>query len=344
MNTRETALDIIHKTMNEDSYTNLLMRKKLESVAPISRPFITNLVSGVLREYDHLIYQAKDLIDTRTSLRNRIIIAMALYERFYLGEKEYAVNNEYVSLARNKYDRSFINAVLRKTDELKKSEHEYINQSLPEWLYSLLKKQYSEEDLAKILACYKRIPKLYYRINHRKASFSDLEDIEVINDDIFTAKENLIGSKAMKDGLFYIQDINSAGLYRHLDLKKDDTLLDICSAPGSKLFNCLDVIEAENAYANDLHEQRVELIRKKAETLGFTGISYLCHDGRTLGEVLNRRFDKIMLDASCSGLGTLGRKPDLKYHIRPSSLDELEKLQAQLLISAGDLLDRKSVV
>ena len=344
MNQRECALEIIHKTISDSSYTNLLMRKKLEELPKIRRPFVTALVNGVLKEYDFLLYQFKDSIDPKTSLKNKIIIAMALYERFFLGEKEYAVNNEYVELAHGKYDRSFINAVLRNTGELVKSEDGYINESLPEWLYKLLDRQYDEEDFRKILANYKRTPKLYYRINHKKAKFTDFEKIEVISDDVFTCEENLLASPYMKDGFFYVQDLNSAGLYKHLDLKEDDRLLDVCSAPGSKLFNCLDIIKPENAYANDLHEHRLKLIKDKAEVLGFEGINYLCHDGCDLKDILDVRFDKIMLDAPCSGLGTIGRRPDLRYHISPSSLDELEEIQRRLLDSVGGLLKEKGIL
>ncbi|MBR2578109.1 MAG: hypothetical protein IKE38_04165 [Erysipelotrichaceae bacterium] len=344
MNARETALDIIYKTISDKSYTNLLMRKKLEGIEALQRPFLTGLVNGVLKEYDFLIFQVKDLIDDKTSLRNRIIIAMALYERFYLHEKEYAVNNEYVELGKNKYDRSFINAVLRKVRDLRKSDDEYINESLPEWIYKLLERQYEEEELRRILDNYKRIPKVYYRINHKKASFEDFRDIGIIDEDVFTCKENLIGSSYMKEGLFYIQDLNSASLYRHLKLKEDDLLLDVCSAPGSKLFNCLDVADPHKAYANDLYPERVKLIKDKAQVLGFEGINYLCHDGTKLKDVLDMKFDKIMLDAPCSGLGTLGRKADLKYHIESSSLDELEKIQADLLESVKDLLKEGGIL
>ena len=335
MSQRSIALDIICKSIGDNSYTNLLMRKKLMELEPIQRPFVSNLVSGVLKEYDYLLFQVKDYLKTNTSLKNKVIIAMALYERHYLNKEAY-INNEYVDLA-NKYDKAFINAILRKEYEFKKGE-EYINNSLPKWIYNLLAKQYSEEELDKILKNYKRVPIVYYRINHHKATFADFKDIEIINDDTFTSKKSLLNCDEFKKGMFYIEDINSSSLIKNLDLKEDDVLLDVCSAPGSKLFNCLDIVKPSNAYSNELHEHRLKLIEDRAKLLGFEGVHYLNLDGRILSDVLDVKFDKILLDVPCSGLGTIGRKPDLKYHLKPESLDDLQTIQKDLLETCCKLL------
>lgn len=335
---REIALNIIYKTISDASYTNLLMRKELDKLPLIQRPFVTNLVNEVLRKYDYLIYQVKDEINNKTKLKNKIIIAMALYERFFLKEKDYVVNNEYVKLGKNEYDKAFINALLRKDIILKEPIEEYIKYSLPKWLYDLLNKQYEKEELEKILNNFNRIPKVYYRLNKKKASFNDFDNIEIINDDIFISNDKNIKKDYLDKGLAYVEDINAASLYKHLDLNKDDVLLDMCSAPGSKLFNCLDIVKEDNAYSNELHSNRLKLIEDKAKLLGFNGIHYLNYDGIELKNVLDKRFNKIMLDVPCSGIGTIGRKPDLKYHIKAESLDELERIQRGLLDSAKELL------
>ncbi len=343
MTQRELALEIIYKTISDKSYTNLLMRTKLKEISEIQRPFVTNLVNGVLRNYDYLLFQVSDFIKDKTSLKNKIILSMAIYERFYLKKEEYIVNNEYVNLAKNDFDKAFINAVLHKNISLKDSKDAYINNSLPKWLYSLLAKQYDETSLNKILANYKRVPIVCYRVNHHK-KFTLKEEVTWLNEDIFVCDHSLINTDNFKNGEFYIQDYNSASLFRHLDLKEKDSLLDVCSAPGGKLFNCLDIVKPTNAYANELHENRLYLISNKAKLLGFDGINYLNLDGRVLNKSLKRKFDKVMLDVPCSGLGTLARKPDLKYHIEPSSLDELETIQQELLESCKDLVEDKGII
>jgi len=344
MNQRSVALTILHKTIKDESYSNLLMRQELNKLEPIHRSLVTELVYGVLRNYDNLLYQFKDELDDKTSLKNKLIICLALYERFYLKEKDYVTNNEYVNLAESKYDKSFINAILHKIKEYKVSEEPHIRYSLPKWLYKLLESQYSPQELEKILNVYQKAPKLYYRINKNKVTFKNFRDIDIVNDDLFLSKNNLLNSAEYKRGYFYVQDYNSASLYKHLDLNPDCTLLDVCSAPGSKLFNCLDVVKQENAYGNDIHEHRVELIRKAALRLGYDKINLLNFDGLKLKDNLNMQFDRILLDAPCSGLGVISRKPDLKFHVKPESLDELQKLQYDLLVSLKDLLKNKGIL
>lgn len=346
MTQRQLALEILYKTIKDESYSNLLMRQELEKVEPIQRAFVTNLVNGVLRKYEYLQYQIIKEISSNTSFKLQLILCMALYERFFLYEKDYVVNNEYVELCKNKYDKSFVNALLHKLTSLKETNIAYAKYCLPEWLYNLLNSQYDEETFLNILDVYQTIPKIYYRINKHKCSFNDLENygIEIINDEIFTCKENLIHSQLYKDGCFYIQDFNSANLYKHLDLEPTNTLLDVCSAPGSKLFNCLDILNPVNCYANDIHEHRVELIKNMALKLGFKDINYFNCDGNELKNKLDRKFDRIMLDAPCSGLGVIGRKPDLKFHVTSKSLDELQQLQFDLLCNVKDLLNVNGIL
>ena len=340
MNQRKIAFEILHKTIKDESYSNLLMRKELDKLEPIQRAFVTNLVNGVLRKYEFLMYQIKDDINDDTPFRLKLILCMALFERFALREKDYVVNNEYVELCRNKYEKSFVNAILHKIKTLKQTNNKYAKYCLPEWLFNLLNSQYDEETLLDILNVYQTIPSVYYRINKNLCSYIELSrlNIDILSDDIFVSDDNLIHTDEYKKGYFYIQDFNSASLYKSLDLKENDILLDVCSAPGSKLFNCLDILKPRNCYANDLHKHRLDLIKHMASKLGFDGINYLNYDGTLLKDKINVKFDKIMLDAPCSGLGVIGRKPDLKFHIKPENLDELQEIQFNLLMSVKDML------
>ena len=346
MNQRELALDILYKTIREESYSNLLMRKQLDKLPVIQRGFVTNLVNGVLRNYEFISYQFENELRGQTSFRSRLILCLALYERFCFHEKDYVINYEYTSLGKDKYEQSVINAVLRKVTELKEAEEEYVRNSVPEWIYRLLSSQYEKKELKAIMKVYHEIPRVYYRINRKLSSINDLVplNIDLMNEDVFTCEQNLLNSKEYKKGYFYVQDINSASLYKHLDLREDDLLLDMCAAPGSKLFNCLDIIRPENAYGNDIHQNRVEIMEKMAKKLSYNGIHFLCQDARYLKDVLDVRFDRILLDAPCSGLGVIGRRPDLKFHIKPKSLDELQILQHELLESADQLLKQGGIL
>lgn len=336
---RLIALNILRKTICDESFTSLLMRKELEKLEKVQRPFVTNIVQGVLKNYELLEYNV-NLYVRKTSLTNKLILMMALYERYFLKEKEYAVNNSYVELSKTKYDKSFINATLRNIRELKYSDNEWINVSLPEWLYKLIKKQYPD-DYRTIIENYHSVHKTYYRLNPNKTDFDYLKDkydIEIMENNVFISKQNLINTDDFNNGFFYIQDINAAKLTSVLKLKEDYTLLDVCSAPGSKLFNTLEILKDSNTFSNDLNSTRLELIKKKALILGYKNINFLNCDGRYLNSKLNMKFDVIMMDVPCSGLGVIGRKPDIKFHIKPENLDELQNIGYEILNNCSKLL------
>lgn len=336
---RLIALNILRKTISDESFTSLLMRKELEKLEKVQRPFVTNIVQGVLKNYELLEYNV-NLYVRKTSLTNKLILMMALYERYFLKEKEYAVNNSYVELSKTKYDKSFINATLRNIRELKYSDNEWINVSLPEWLYKLIKKQYPD-DYRTIIENYHSVHKTYYRLNPNKTDFDYLKDkydIEIMENNVFISKQNLINTDDFNNGFFYIQDINAAKLTSVLKLKEDCTLLDVCSAPGSKLFNTLELLKDSNTFSNDLNSTRLELIKKKALILGYKNINFLNCDGRYLNSKLNMKFDVIMMDVPCSGLGVIGRKPDIKFHIKPENLDELQNIGYEILNNCSKLL------
>ena len=336
---RLIALNILRKTISDESFTSLLMRKELEKLEKVQRPFVTNIVQGVLKNYELLEYNV-NLYVRKTSLTNKLILMMALYERYFLKEKEYAINNSYVELSKTKYDKSFINATLRNIRELKYSDNEWINVSLPEWLYKLIKKQYPD-DYRTVIENYHSVHKTYYRLNANKTDFDYLKDkydIEIMENNVFISKQNLINTDDFNNGFFYIQDINAAKLTSVLKLKEDYTLLDVCSAPGSKLFNTLELLKDSNTFSNDLNSTRLELIKKKALILGYKNINFLNCDGRYLNSKLNMKFDVIMMDVPCSGLGVIGRKPDIKFHIKPENLDELQNIGYEILNNCSKLL------
>ncbi|MBQ0036529.1 MAG: hypothetical protein KBT35_06395 [Firmicutes bacterium] len=337
MNQRKISLNILYKTLNDESYSNLLMRQELNKLPIEKRSFCTNLVNGVLRYYEFLQYQFNEFIEKNTSLINKLILSMATYEKFYLNKEDYVINNEYVNLCNNKFDKAFVNAVLHKVNYLKEPQEDNVRYCLPLWIYNLLKSQYSSDELKNIVKIYRRIPQVYYRINKSKVKIGNIM-ANIVDDDFFTSDKNLLNSDEFSKGYYYVQDYNSGQLYKHLKLQKNIRLLDVCSAPGGKLFNCLDVLNPSDCYANDLYENRINLIKKAADRLGFKGINYLNYDGRCLKDNINIKFDRILLDAPCSGLGVIGRKPDLKFHIKPESLDELQALQYELLESIKSLL------
>ncbi len=334
---REIAYEILKEVLINGKYASLTLKTVLRNVPVERRGFITEIVNGVLRHYYYLEFQFADDTRPNTKMSFKILLAMALYERFFMHKKEY-VANEYIKMVDGKSERGFINAVMRKITDLKEpdistDEGMAIKFSLPLWIYRMLKAQYSKDFLAMILNDLNNIPKVYYRINRNKAHFEDLcdLDIDILNEDSFTSKRSLVDEKLFKEGFFYIQDLNSAKIYKELALEKNDIFLDLCAAPGSKLFNTFDIIHPDNAYINDINPKRIRLINDMAERLGFELSHVYTDDAAVFSEEIIKKANKILIDAPCSGLGVIKRKPEIRYRLKSTDIDDLCNIQKAIL-------------
>ena len=343
---RHIALEILSKIYREGVYSNLYMRDKLKEVEEIQRPFITELVNGVVRHDLFLRYQFKDLIKKDTKKELIMVLMLAYYEYLFLDKDIYTVTNEYVKLVK-KVHKPFINAVLRnnldRKPEIKGSEEEIlsIKSSLPLWIIELLKQQYDKEQLEYYLNDYISVkPEVYYHQNTNKKLDDEkfLNSLEWKDDHCFTAKENLLNHPYFKKGYFYVQDMNNQKIAEYLDVHDGQLILDACSAPGSKFFNILEKVKDKSKiYANDINSNRLDLIKKMARNLGYDELNYFNLDAGKL-EKTGMMFDRILLDVPCSGLGVLKRRSDLKLNLKKEDLEDIEKTQKQILISAYNVL------
>jgi 16S rRNA (cytosine967-C5)-methyltransferase len=140
-----------------------------------------------------------------------------------------------------------------------------------------------------------------------------------------------------KEGLFMVQGEASMLPALCLDLQPDQHVLDMCSAPGGKATQMAEVVSKVTAC--DLHPSRLKLIRANASRMGLGNIQTLAADAASLGQKLQGKFDRILLDAPCSGLGVIRKKPDIKWSRGAKDIGALAELQLRLLHSACDMLN-----
>lgn len=346
---RQLSYEILKASYIDGQYANLIMRKRLNELPKQQRPFVTEIVNGVIRNDIKLRANFERYFTSKTKMSIIIILMMAYYEKHYLQHPNYVVVNEYVGLTKKQY-KAFINGFLRNhlddfnfyevTNNLEEVSIKY---SLPLWIVKLLKAQYNDKDFEYLLNDYQEVlPSIFYHLNSNKIDSEVLKSLDVtfITDKAFISKNNLIDHDLFKNGSIYVQDLGSQMIGDALDLQDGDFILDMCAAPGSKTFNMLENIDDDtNFYINDISALRLELIKSKAINLGYQNLNFINYDGLKLGE-LGINFDKILLDAPCSGLGVIKRKTDLKNRIRPENLDELVSLQQGLLEVAATILKK----
>ena len=332
MSEREIAYDILKKVIIDDKYANLLMRNYESAYFG----FITTIVYGVLRNYTYLCYQYNKLIDKKPKTEVEILLSMAIYEYYYMKQSDYVIVNEYVNLAGRHY-KGFINATLRNVIKQGFIESNQIDviYSCPKWICSLIRSHYGDDIAYKILDnSTKQLP-IYYRLNTLKASYNDFEDINILDNSFFTSTNNLLKSKEFKDGKFIIQDYGTLNIIKALDIKPDLNVLDMCSAPGGNTTHISSIMNNTGSIiATDLYQHRITLLENNIKLLNTTTISTLVYDHLIYNENWSNKFDRIVLDAPCSGLGVLSRKPEIKFKLKPEDIDNLVITQNKLIRNA----------
>jgi 16S rRNA (cytosine967-C5)-methyltransferase len=216
----------------------------------------------------------------------------------------------------------FANAVLRKVGrEAVTFPSRAVELSHPEWLLERWDREFGAEITALIAQANLRPPETYVRIPQGRELPPDakVEPTEI------PGCYHLVAGEA--DG-FRIQDIGSQSVVPLLDLAPGQTFLDLCAAPGNKTAQALE--SGVHAVACDFHAKRVEMLKP-------LGVHVVHLDG-TRPLPFGRRFDRILLDAPCSGTGTLARNPEIKWRLQPEDILDLHRRQAGLLRNALEAL------
>ena len=368
MNIREIAVKIINEVIFDKAYSNIVLDRSLnnENISQVDKNFITKLVHGVLQNYYLLDYKIKKLNNKNIKRKVYLILLISLYQIDYMNKiPNYAVINEAVKLAKSlvdNYASKFVNAFLqnylkesievREEDFKDKYEYYSVKYSMPLFIVKLFTKQYNEEIAVKLFESTLLNAPLSVRINTFKTNKEELLKNKVYKDGILDSSLIYQGetrsqlNSDMQKGLVSIQDEAGQLIAPLLDLNKDDLVLDMCAAPGSKTCHMGEILKNKgNIIAIDLYEHRLELLNKAALRLGLTNIDTKAYDSTKLHEIYKEKsFNKILLDAPCSGLGVIRRKMDIKFNVSPESIDELVALQKELLEEAYVLLKDKGIL
>jgi len=355
---RATAVTLLIKTFEENGYSNLLLDHALadSGLSGQERAFCTQLYYGVterLLTLEHLlrIYSDKKPPE-KLDIPVKYILYLGFYQMKYCDSiPDSAAVNESVRLAgyfRKKSAAGFINAILRKFQRAGKEipltgdkwQDMQIQYSAPAELIRIITEEHGEDFTKTFFEDSLRPPPNTIRINPLKKDLSDLDDLHPEKISEYACKiqaADVRKTKAFQNGLFHVQDLASQLCCQILDPKPDETVLDLCAAPGGKTFTIAELMQNRgNVYAFDLHPHRVRLIQDGAERLGLscvhTDVQNAAHYQQDMPKA-----DKILCDVPCSGLGVIRRKPEIKY--KPlSGFADLPDLQYQILETASEYL------
>lgn len=368
---RLAAVKTVYEVNANGAYSNVALAQILrqEKLNDLDRRFCTELVYGTIKAGASLDWKlSKYLTRPLDKVEEKIlaILRVGLYQIFFLDRvPNSAAVNESVELTKkfvNIGASKFVNGVLRsavrqpeKSDFPEGDDVESIALKMfhPAWLVKLFVDEFGIDAAKKICAVNNTESPLCLRVNNLKSSrekiVAELEKISVQFELSKIAPEGIICKshgaldkfKPLKAGLCQVQDESSMTVAPLLNPKAGDFVIDCCAAPGGKTTHIAELMKNRGKIiAADIYDIKLDHIRQNAKRLGINIIEPILLDARNIGEKYFERADKVLVDAPCSGLGVIRRKADIRWKKNPAELEELPKLQLEILNSAAKTVKR----
>lgn len=369
---RQTAFEILMRVEKDKAFSNKVLDNALKKIEYSRQDsiFVSALIYGVLERKITLDYQISRFL-TKPIKRLKpdvlTILRMGMYQLLYMDKvPTSAAVNESVKLAKSnkcEYSSGLINAVLRKMSDKTiiypdKSDYiEYLSvrYSVEKWIAKLFVDSYGENNAVAVLEdSFGRAP-IYIRVNTLKTTKAQLkellteqgvevEETDIVNNALLIKNfDSIYKNDIYQKGYFHIQDLASQLCCMALSPQKGDTLIDMCSAPGGKSFTSAELMENEGEIRSyDLYDHKIELIKSGAERLNIDIINANVRDSLVFDKS-EIKADRVLCDAPCSGLGTIRRKPEIRYKSF-EELSELPDIQLQILKNAAEYVKIKGIL
>lgn len=347
---RLAAFQILSKIETEKAFSSVLLPVYEANLAAIDRGLCHELTLGVLRKQIYL----DRLIDQLTNGKKldaavKIILRLALYQLIYLDKiPSHAAINDAVNLtqkAKKTSAKGFVNAVLRRSTR-ETIELEYADEtdkiaveaSHPRWLIEKWTAQFGSEETAKLARANNETPPMNFRPTAKTtdAVKKSLAALSVENDKkyLFELAEN---------GKIYFQDEGSQIVGNSLELKEGESFLDVCAAPGSKTTQISSKFQAPGSnlfVAGDLHWSRVKILQANCKKQGVNFVNVMQYDAEKSLPFADQSIDVALIDAPCSGTGTIRHNPEIRYFLEGKDFAELQAKQLAILQNASKLIKR----
>ena len=350
---REAALKALVSCEKDGAYLNIALRDILASsgMEPRDNALATTIAFGVMKNtlfLDNIIENLSTVKLKKLSVWIHNILRIGIYCIKFLDRIPVSATvNECVRLSRrygHKASAGFVNAVLRKSSQCgdflpeDKNNPRYISirYSLPMWLAEMWQKQgYGEEFFQAML----EEPPVTVRLNTLKCKSlpPEFEKIQLLPYGYnYIGKGSIEKNDLFKDGSITVQDGASQFAVGALDVHENMDVLDLCSAPGGKSAYMAQLMNNTGKIIScDIHEHKIELIKKNLQRQGVTNTEVILNDATVLRDDFIGRFDRVLADVPCSGLGVIRRKPDIKMTKSDLVNSELTKIQKKILENAA---------
>ena len=369
MNERELVLEALLSITRDGEYSHIVLKNLLDLYQYLDkreRAFITRVVNGTLErmiEIDAVINQFSKVKVNKMKPVIRTILRFSVYQLKYMDSiPDSAVCNEAVKLAAKKGFhnlKGFVNGVLRNIsrnlDQITYPDPSdpvsclSVRESLPEWLVSQWLETYDFDTVQKMGEAFLKADPLSVRFDPQRITKEALMDM--LEKEGVTVREipdtpcglylsgfdHLAALSSFRQGYYQVQDVSSMQAALWADPKPGDEIIDVCAAPGGKAIHLAELLSGTgHVEARDLTEYKVGLIRENIERSGLTNIEAVVQDALETDQESVEKADIVIADLPCSGLGGLGKKPDLKLRMTKEAQEELAALQRRILAVVKD--------
>lgn len=367
MNVRELVLSMLKEIYAEKEFSHILLRQVLDKYNYLEgkeKAFIKRLTEGTLErtiELDYVIDQFSKTPVSKMKPLIRALMRMSVYQILYMDSvPDSAACNEAVKLAAlHKFTslKGFVNGVLRnisrRKDEISYPEKEenfekYISvlYSVPEWMVQHFVSQYGRQETEKICAGLLQERPVTIRLKEtlKEEDLNQLleqwekQGIKVLPHEylpyayVCLKTEGVQNMAGFEEGNFQVQDVSSMLVAEVAGIRENMQILDVCAAPGGKATHAAQLLQGSGkVIARDLTEYKVKFIQENGKRLQLSNIQCEVWDALVKDDSKEEWADIVFCDAPCSGLGIMGKKRDIKYRLKPESLEEVAVLQKQIL-------------
>jgi len=372
-NPRDLSLQILNRLAHNPAFSNQVLKAYLDRchLEDRDRAFVVNIVQGVIRwrlRLDWIIKKFLKFPFKKLDPEVLNILRIALYQIFFMDRvPDFAVVSEAVrqSKRKGKHIAGTVNAILRNICRNKRNipfpdrEKDLVKflsvyYSYPEWLIKKWQKELGYEHTEKLLEAGNRTPYLTIRVNTFKTNREELTKMLLQEgvSEVYPTKYSPVGIvikglqrsvtqlRAYEKGLFFVQDEASQLCSYILKPREGDIILDVCAGFGTKSIHMLELTKRRGKIiALDVDPKRLLILAQSLRKEGLEKMIYpVAGDGSEAFSIFKTRFDKILIDAPCSGLGTIMRHPDIKWVKSERDIEILSRLQKRLLDASAKVL------
>ncbi|MEK3887024.1 16S rRNA (cytosine(967)-C(5))-methyltransferase RsmB [Bacillus sp. FSL K6-3431] len=371
-NVREAALEILEAIDKHQSYSNLLLNQviKKQKITGPDTGLLTEIVYGTIQRKMTIDFYLQPFLKKKIDDWVRILLRMSLYQMVYLDKiPDRAIIFESVEIAKKRGHKGIaglVNGILRSVQRqglpsletiADPLERLAIETSHPQWLIERWVAQFGIDTTKTMCEENLIAPMQSARVNMTKATRDEVmkmldaegfavQPSPIIPEAIKVMKGNLVDSDAYRQGYITIQDESSMAVAHALEIAPNMKILDACAAPGGKTGHIAEVLDGTGIVeALDLHPHKVKLILENTKRLGLQNIVTKAMDSRQAGQEYEQDyFDRILIDAPCSGLGVLRRKPDIKYTKTINDIQSLGSVQQSILDAVAPLVKKTGLL